>query len=477
MPRIRQLEVCDLFGYQDRTVLFQEDGPTIFTGPNGSGKTQTLRLIEAMLCLNLSQLIRLPFGSALLTLDDGTELSAKRNESADTIELTVTNSKARVSDKEVVLANDIEEVERERLSLISRLESTGKDSYYWNGHRHTFESVRRIHAQSVDLVIPRRRRRGNAGRFDTLPGFMMGIATSWPKVPCSVIDTRRLDSNDLATRPEHYISNQGTLVRRPASRIEGYLLQIGEQMDLARRRAIRENQNSDSSFAARALDAAHDAVNESNLRNAYAALVARSEKLASNELHFGASPPPLRETKMNPTEKRILSVFLDDWRKRIEPLEPVNEKIVLFRNLIDGKLNSSYKSTRSTSSGMQIVDTYGDKIDVSLLSSGEQHLVALFTRLLFDTDEGSVVLIDEPEISLHPAWQHEFIDDLAQIQEKTHAQWVIATHSPSIVNSHWDLEAPLRVERPPRRTKVAESSTRGSVDDMEIDLDDLNFDA
>lgn len=104
----------------------------------------------------------------------------------------------------------------------------------------------------------------------------------------------------------------------------------------------------------------------------------------------------------------------------------------------------------TSSEGIGIGDSYGQNLRLTQMSSGEQHLLALFTRLLFDAGPGTLVLVDEPEISLHAAWQQQFIDDLERIGKLVDIQVVIATHSPSIVNSRWDLEVALRPQRPPR---------------------------
>jgi len=81
----------------------------------------------------------------------------------------------------------------------------------------------------------------------------------------------------------------------------------------------------------------------------------------------------------------------------------------------------------------------GETIPVEVLSSGEQHLLALFTMLLFEAAPGSLVLIDEPEISLHAAWQHEFLNDLDKVAELINLRFVLATHSQGIINGRWDL--------------------------------------
>jgi predicted ATP-binding protein involved in virulence len=63
----------------------------------------------------------------------------------------------------------------------------------------------------------------------------------------------------------------------------------------------------------------------------------------------------------------------------------------------------------------------------------------LLYELIFNVKPDVLVLIDEPEISLHITWQKEFLNDLLRIIQIQNIQVLIATHSPSIINDRWDL--------------------------------------
>ncbi|MBO4527894.1 MAG: ATP-binding protein, partial [Victivallales bacterium] len=76
-------------------------------------------------------------------------------------------------------------------------------------------------------------------------------------------------------------------------------------------------------------------------------------------------------------------------------------------------------------------------IKLSDLSSGEKQEVILLYNLLFNMPEGSVLLIDEPETSLHVAWAKEFMDDIEKILKLKKSQALIATHSPFIIGERW----------------------------------------
>jgi len=71
--------------------------------------------------------------------------------------------------------------------------------------------------------------------------------------------------------------------------------------------------------------------------------------------------------------------------------------------------------------------------DITSLSSGEQQLLILFSYIAFNSQDGKIFIIDEPELSLHIKWQEDFISYLEQIAPKK-TQIILATHSPILVS-------------------------------------------
>jgi len=251
-----------------------------------------------------------------------------------------------------------------------------------------------------------------------------------------------------------------------ASRIRAYLENLREEIAEARRSSIRSTQSADVSFAARALAAANLRISESKLHDRYDRTVERYEALTRNGLAVGEAPIPFPDST-TPTVRRILSVFLDDWDQRLKPLMPVNEKLQTLRDILDSKLAPSGKRTAiSARGGLEFYSATGRRLLVSRLSSGEQHLVALFTLLLFAAKPGSLVLIDEPEISLHAAWKHAFLSDISRVADINNLQVVLATHSAGIVNGRWDLTEELEL-----KVDLEEEEQQEASADDEDDLD------
>ena len=75
----------------------------------------------------------------------------------------------------------------------------------------------------------------------------------------------------------------------------------------------------------------------------------------------------------------------------------------------------------------------GDKFDINELSSGEKQLFLRTLAIKMLNPQNSIILIDEPELSLHPKWQQRIVDVYKKIGKNN--QIIIATHSPHILGS------------------------------------------
>ncbi|MDN5391546.1 MAG: ATP-binding protein [Pseudomonas sp.] len=67
------------------------------------------------------------------------------------------------------------------------------------------------------------------------------------------------------------------------------------------------------------------------------------------------------------------------------------------------------------------------------LSSGEQCIVLMLSKIISSVEPGAVVLVDEPEISLHVHWQQMLPKLFEVISNKLECSFVVATHSPTVV--------------------------------------------
>ena len=92
----------------------------------------------------------------------------------------------------------------------------------------------------------------------------------------------------------------------------------------------------------------------------------------------------------------------------------------------------------------------GDDIntDFSWLSSGQKSVLFTLTQAIRHAHEETLILIDEPEISLHPEWQANYIKLIEKIFEKIDCKFVIATHSPYLaINCTNETSGVLSIRR------------------------------
>ena len=73
--------------------------------------------------------------------------------------------------------------------------------------------------------------------------------------------------------------------------------------------------------------------------------------------------------------------------------------------------------------------------NLSESSSGEYHFISTMVGILAKIKQNSIILIDEPEISLHPNWQIKYVDYIKKIfSNYSSSHFIIATHSHFMVS-------------------------------------------
>jgi predicted ATP-dependent endonuclease of OLD family len=85
-----------------------------------------------------------------------------------------------------------------------------------------------------------------------------------------------------------------------------------------------------------------------------------------------------------------------------------------------------------------ILKRKGIEYDLLQMSSGEHQILRILVGLAADTAKNSIVLIDEVELHLHPAWQKRLIQILRE--DDSNNQYIFTTHSPTVAEIFYDSE-------------------------------------
>lgn len=143
---------------------------------------------------------------------------------------------------------------------------------------------------------------------------------------------------------------------------------------------------------------------------------------------------------------RILSLYVEDNNEKLSAYDDILSRIELFTDILNNK-GLAFKAVEiDPKKGFIFKNKSNKELKLTQLSSGEQHEVVLLYELIFKAKDNDLVLIDEPEISLHIAWQKDFLSDLKRIIDLQNVMVVIATHSPQIIDNNWDLAIDLEEE-------------------------------
>ena len=131
-----------------------------------------------------------------------------------------------------------------------------------------------------------------------------------------------------------------------------------------------------------------------------------------------------------------------DYRMRIVNYPDQREEVELNIEKLFQIINSFFNSTRKLikvnpqTNKLVFTDLNSDsEISLDKLSSGEKQLLLILFKVFLKEQKPFVLLMDEPEISLHIEWQGKLIEAIRSLNPN--CQIILATHSPSIFAKGW----------------------------------------
>lgn len=82
-----------------------------------------------------------------------------------------------------------------------------------------------------------------------------------------------------------------------------------------------------------------------------------------------------------------------------------------------------------------VFEQEGEQLLPYRLSSGEKQMLVILLTVLVQDKQPCVLLMDEPEVSLHIEWQQRIISIIREMNPN--AQIILTTHSPAVVMGGW----------------------------------------
>lgn len=438
--RVNEVKVVDLFGMFNHSIeLHREARITIIHGPNGFGKTVILRMLDGLFNARYATLRAVPFREMAVSLEDGLTLTVRRQKA--------------------------ENARRKHVRLVFHA-TRGKKSDVGTFQLDETDFPPDFPVSMIDDVIPQLNRIGaeewidvSTGQHltlrdvfeqyaDDLPQHFRDkqVAPQWLKQLQSSVDVHLIDTDRLrSSRPYD---------RRRASRRRAFselaVLRYAEDLADRIRSKLAESaalsQSLDRTFPARLMqrglipDLADDAIRQrlAQLEDKRSRLKAAGLLDKADDMGF-----QIAGQSLDAHTKQVLSVYAQDVENKLAIFDDIAGKLALFEHLLNNHL--LYKRISiDKDNGFAFTSFDGTPLMPADLSSGEQHELVLLYELLFKVTSESLILVDEPEISLHVAWQDQFLPDLQKIIGLSAFDVLIATHSPQIIGDRWDLAVELK---------------------------------
>jgi predicted ATP-binding protein involved in virulence len=420
---LKHIKIKGLFGKFNYEIELKEEGLTIITGPNGYGKTTLLKIIHAFSMKNFFFFFRLPFQEIILIDSNEEKVTLKKySKNNNIIEMASSGDKPTHLKK-----NDF--IRKEKISRLfyPAYSPIDEDQTEWfsikTGSRITID---KLIENYPEIVLKHSLIEKYTETFKWFPSVYL-------------IREQRLIKKVSEKRKNLRYYDDDEIRESLSNTIEEYARELSVEMKETLAQASKKGQELDSSFPRRLFDEQNQ-VAEKEFNERYDR-VKEKQKLLS--VYGLSSVDEDNHTSFRKENAKALLVYLNDTEKKLKVFDDISKKIEVFSSVLNKREFVFKKLEISPDFGFRFITEEGNTLSLTDLSSGEQQEVVLLYELLFRVTPDSLVLLDEPEISLHVAWQKEVLNDLLEIINIRKIKIITATHSPQIIGGHWDLVVDL----------------------------------
>lgn len=184
----------------------------------------------------------------------------------------------------------------------------------------------------------------------------------------------------------------------------------------------------------------------SNVKKKTESVLLQDLKQVVNQNGEGTSFFDYRMKMLNfPDKAPVIKERIDHFFKRINTLFAETNKEIMIdpisNNLVFRVVGTQERFCDSEGKGLcdsdgEAIRVQGESVQLEQLSSGEKQMLLILTTVFLQEEKPNILLMDEPEISLHISWQEQLIVMLRKMNP--HCQLILTTHSPSIFVNGWE---------------------------------------
>ena len=410
--RIKSYSIEKLFNTFSYTFSFEERGNVIVvTGPNGYGKTTSLRILHELSRRNYYFFYQLSFDEIRVEFDSDQYLlvtsartlnsNVKANEDFEAWDQKIVHFLWAKKDDTILSSFKISDTDVTLLQLLQYEQSANKDK---NAELMPLEDYLLQHPEAYDKVLNKQ------PNYNAFRVYVEQLSVLY--IPSDRIIDREKGGKSTILEVASALSEKMQAIR------EKYLLSLGR----SRRQMIETLLSHPEAMSAAEYNARRE-VWLPRVKNLY----------EWGFIDFNT----IKEYKVE--DAVVLSIYMRELRETLSECASLYERLYLFSSRIKEKDFTNKKIGVKVQKGFEARLDSGEELELTKLSSGEQNEIILLYRLIFETPKGCLVLIDEPELSLHLSWIRGMLRDYKDIAGITDSQYLIATHSAAFISGEWDL--------------------------------------
>lgn len=428
--KLKNIKIKGLFGMYDYNLQFADGSRyMILTSPNGYGKTTILNIINSLAKTDLYYFFWLNFHSISLSFVGGAELMVETVDIIPEMEEGKENPDIpATSSREVSFLWSDTNGGKSRFVINERLITKAFRSIgYYEGRRPNgyypyskeFREFVRNNPKMLDLMA--REQNSNA--------FFLQIKS----INTVFIEAQRVFATPLTAEQRNIAVHSDRPSLLPNYTIDDVAERIKKNLMRARIKYLEYAQDKGNQLIYRLLANKYKELSNEEYTNLRLELLVKTQELKQYGLIDEADIPEFDEA-----HAKELSAHISETQDKLGKLDDIYGKVKLFSDLLEKKEFTAKAISVSREKGLRVVASDQKWLELSDLSSGEQNIIIMLYYLVFEYNKNKLLLVDEPEISLHVAWQYQYIDELEDILKINDGQAIIATHSPQIIGERWD---------------------------------------
>jgi len=398
-------DTCHKIDFPSRPRRDGEPDLLILMGLNGSGKTTILRMIDGMIKLNFDPFRRVPFSEAILSLSTGDALIVTPNSN-------------------------------ENLPLIVKFQDLSAalpkvQGDYSACDREPVDKLRAVAKPLLDTV--------NFELLDIHRSIALRQENPWEDPSAYYIGSPNMEPQLVRRRPATISLSERVRSFIREAQVNYRKFFVADQLELLPR-------------ILKGLSTAGKQTSKQELSTKVGEIADRSPifsrlGMQTDNADLKSLLGLLSEEAQyhNPASLAVLEAYVEMQQNRTQTKELIANRLLAFEGIMDDFLFG--KQVRVDGRRGLVIQTSSGHLRETDLSSGEYHFLYMMVTALLCFRSGSVIAIDEPELSLHVTWQRQVVSALTRCASGGSPLFLFATHSSAIAAEHSDRVIMLDIEK------------------------------